>query len=96
MLRRQVDDAIPPLALSVLEGDADSQAQLARAAQDIADRLSRSDAPSLRREAGLLRDKRLKLRKDAEALRRELRDARFSERLGLPSASALHCKNSRR
>jgi primosomal protein N' len=58
VLRRQVDVAVQPLCLSVLEGDAHSQAQLSRAAQDIADRLSRSDAASLRREAGLLRDKR--------------------------------------
>lgn len=79
VLRRQVDEALQPLALSVLEGDANSQAQLARAAQDIADRLSRSDAASLRREAGLLRDKRRKLLDFADALRRQLRDARFSE-----------------
>lgn len=79
VLRRQVDEALQPLALSVLEGDADGQAQLARAAQDIADRLSRSDAPSLRREAGLLREKRRKLLEVADMLRRQLRDARFSE-----------------
>lgn len=79
VLRRQVDEALQPLCLSVLEGDADSQAQLSRAAQDIADRLSRSDATSLRREAGLLRDKRRKLLDTAGALRRQLRDARFSE-----------------
>ena len=52
VLRSQVDEALQPLCLSVLEGDADSQAQLSRAAQEIADRLSRSDAASLRREAG--------------------------------------------
>jgi hypothetical protein len=79
VLRRQVDEALQPLCLSVLEGDADSQAQLSRASQDIADRLSRSDAASLRREAGLLRDKRRKLLDVAGALRRQLRDARFSE-----------------
>lgn len=79
VLRRQVDEALQPLTLSVLEGDADSQAQLARAAQDIADRLSRSDAASLRRSAALLRDKRQKLLEVAQALRRQLRDARFSE-----------------
>lgn len=79
VLRRQVDEALQPLALSVLEGDADSQAQLARAAQDIADRLSRSDAASLRQEAGVLRDKRRKLLDLADALRRQIRDARFSE-----------------
>ena len=79
VLRRQVDEALQPLALSVLESDAESQAQLSRAAQDIADRLSRSDAATLRREAGLLRNKRRKLLDVKEALRRQLRDARFSE-----------------
>ncbi|MGE0645055.1 MAG: AAA domain-containing protein [Nitrospira sp.] len=79
VLRRQVDEALQPLALSVLESDAESQAQLSTAAQAIADRLSRSDAASLRREAKLLRDKRRTLLHDKEAFRRELRDARFSE-----------------
>ncbi len=79
VLRRQVDDALQPLALSVLDSDAESQAQLSRAAQDIADRLSRSDAASLRREAGLLRDKRRKLLDEKDGLRRRLRHARFSE-----------------
>lgn len=79
VLRRQVDEALQPLCLSVLDSDAESQAQLSRAAQDIADRLSRSDAASLRREAGLLRDKRRRLLASKEALRRQLRDARFSE-----------------
>ena len=79
VLRRQVDGALQPLCLSVLEGDADSQAQLSRSAQDIAERLLRSDAATLRREAALLRDKRRKLLAVAERLRRRLRDARFSE-----------------
>lgn len=79
VLRRQVDDALQPLAISVLESDAESQAQLSRAAQDIAERLSCSDAASLRREAGVLRDKRRKLLENKELLRRQLRDARFSE-----------------
>src|SRR5271165_3372595 len=79
VLRRQVDGALQPLCLSVLEGDADSQAQLSRSAQDIAERLLRSDAATLRREAELLRDKRRKLLAVAERLRRQLRDARFSE-----------------
>ena len=79
VLRRQVDEALQPLCLSVLESDADSQAQLSRAAQDIADRLSRSDAATLRREAGILRDKRRKMQEVAASLRRQLRDARFSE-----------------
>ena len=79
VLRGQVDKALQPLCLSVLEGDADSQAQLSRAAQEIANRLSGTDAASLRREAALLRDKRQKLRDSTETLRRQLRDARFSE-----------------
>ena len=79
MLRRQVDGVLQPLCLSVLEGDADSQGQLSRSAQDIAERLLRSDAATLRREAALLRDKRRKLLAVAERLRRRLRDARFSE-----------------
>ena len=79
VFRSHVDEALQPLCLSVLEGDADSQAQLSRAAQEIADRLSRSDAASLRREAVLLREQRRKLLSVAEELRRQLRDARFSE-----------------
>ena len=79
VLRAQVNKALQPLCLSVLEGDPDSQAQLARAAQEIANRLSGTDAASLRREAALLRDKRRKLRDSTETLRRQLRDARFSE-----------------
>lgn len=79
VLRDQVDDALKPLCLSVLDNDADSHAQLSRAARDIASRLSTSDAATLRRNAGLLREKRTKFRGADEALRRQLRDARFSE-----------------
>ncbi len=79
VLRLQVDEALRPLCLSVLEGDANSQEQLKLAAQAIAERLSTSDAASLRREAALLRDKRRKLLDSAAGLRRLLRDARFSE-----------------
>jgi len=79
VLRRQVDQALQPLCLSVLEGDADSRAQLSRAAQDIANRLSGSDTASLRGESGMLREKRRKLLDVSGALRRQLRDARFSE-----------------
>jgi very-short-patch-repair endonuclease len=79
VLRRQVDEALQPLCLSVLEGDEDGQAQLSRAAQYIADRLSRSNAASLRREAAVHREKRRKMLDMAAALRRKLRDARFSE-----------------
>jgi hypothetical protein len=79
VLRDQVDDALKPLCLSVLESDAESHAQLSRAAQEIASRLSTSDPAGLRRDAGLLREKRRKLLGAEGALRRQLRDARFSE-----------------
>jgi very-short-patch-repair endonuclease len=79
VLRGHVDEALQPLCLSVLEGDADSQAQLSHAAQEIANRLSSSDATSLHREASLLRDQRRNLLNVAEALKRQLREARFSE-----------------
>src|SRR5437667_5723385 len=79
VLRSQVDEALQPLCLSVLEGDASSQAQLQKAAQEIANRLSSSNAATLRKQAALLREKRRKLLDAAAALRRQLRDARFSE-----------------
>ncbi len=79
VLRDQVDEALRPLCLSVLESDANSQSQLQQAAQEIADRLARSDPAALRREAALLREKRRRLLDEAENLRRQLRDARFSE-----------------
>jgi len=79
VLRGQVDEALQPLCLSVLEGDTESQAQLSRAAQAIATRLSRSDAASLRREAAALRGKRRELLAKQDQLQRQLRDARFSE-----------------
>lgn len=79
VLRRQVDEALQPLCLSVLESDAESQAQLSQSAQHIAERLSRSNAASLRGEAAALRAQRLKLLNEANDLRRQLRAARFSE-----------------
>lgn len=79
VLRQKVDVALQPLAISVLEGNAESQEQLSKAAQQIADRLSRSDAVSLRVEASSLREKRHKMLKDADTLRQRIRDARFSE-----------------
>jgi very-short-patch-repair endonuclease len=79
VLRGQVDEALQPLCLSVLGSDTDSQAQLSAAAQLIAERLSCSNSTALRREAGLLRDKRTKLMDLEKSLRRQLRDARFSE-----------------
>ena len=79
VLRDQVDDALKPLCLSVLDSDADSHEQLKLAAQEIASRLSTSDAAGLRRGAALLREKRTKFLGAEGALRRQLRDARFSE-----------------
>jgi very-short-patch-repair endonuclease len=79
VLRDQVDDALKPLCLSVLDSDAESHDQLKLAAQEIASKLSTSDAGSLRRDAALLRQKRSKLLDVQAALRRQLRDARFSE-----------------
>ena len=79
VLRRQMDEALQPLCLSVLEGDSKSQGQLSRAAQDIAHRLSGSDPNRLRREATTLRGQRQKLLNGIESLQRQLRDARFSE-----------------
>jgi AAA domain len=79
VFRDQIDDALKPLCLSVLESDSDSQSQLSRAAQEIANRLSTSDAANLRRNAGLLREKRSKFLDAVAVLQRQLRDARFSE-----------------
>ena len=79
ILRRQMDEALQPLCLSVLEGDSKSQGQLSQAAQEIAHRLSSSDPNSLRREATALRGQRKKLLNGAETLQKQLRAARFSE-----------------
>jgi very-short-patch-repair endonuclease/energy-coupling factor transporter ATP-binding protein EcfA2 len=79
VLRDQVDKALQPLCLSVLGRDSESQSQMKEAAQEIANRLSSSDAATLRRRAALFREKRCKLLETAAALRRQLRDARFSE-----------------
>jgi very-short-patch-repair endonuclease len=79
VLRGQLDEALQPLCLSVLDSDVESQAELSHAAQEIASRLSRSDAAFLRRQAALLRAERQKQLKNAAALRQQLRDARFSE-----------------
>ena len=79
VLRGQMDKDLQPLCLSVLEGDSKSQAQLSRAAQDIAHRLSGSDPNALRREATALRGQRKKLLSSIETLQRQVRDARFSE-----------------
>ncbi|HVA80522.1 MAG TPA: AAA domain-containing protein [Candidatus Binataceae bacterium] len=79
VLRDKVDDPLKPLCLSVLDSDSDSQDQLKLAAQEIAKRLSTSDVATLRRDAGLLRQNRTKLLGAEGALRRRLRDARFSE-----------------
>lgn len=79
VLRDQVDKALQPLCLSVLGRDSESQSQMKEAAQEIANRLSSSDSATLRRRAALFREKRSKLLETAAALRRQLRNARFSE-----------------
>jgi very-short-patch-repair endonuclease len=79
VLRDQVDKALQPLCLSVLGRDSESQNQMKESAQEIANRLSSSNAATLRKEAALLREKRLQLLDTAAMLRRRLRDARFSE-----------------
>ena len=79
VLRQQVDKALQPLCLSVLGRDSESQAQMKESAQEIANRLSSSNAATLRKQAALMREKRCKLLDAAAALRRQLRDARFSE-----------------
>jgi hypothetical protein len=79
VLRQQVDTALQPLCLSVLGRDSESQTQMKESAQEIANRLSSSNAAMLRKQAAILREKRCKLLDAAAALRRQLRDARFSE-----------------
>lgn len=79
VLREKVDPALQALCLSVLEGDAESQGQLSRSAQIIANRLSSSDSSKLRREASILRERRKNLQETATQLRHQLRRARFSE-----------------
>ena len=79
VLREQVDKSLQPLCLSVLGRDSESQNQMKESAQEIANRLSSSNAATLRKQAALLRMKRSKLLDTAAALRRQLRDARFSE-----------------
>ncbi len=79
VLRDKVDTALQPLCLSVLDSDAESQTQLAQAAQAIADRLSRSNAADLRRQASDLREKRKQLLNLADTIRHQIREARYSE-----------------
>ncbi len=79
VLREKVDDSLKALCLSVLESDADGYEQLKISAQEIASRLSTSDASDLRSKAASLRQRRVKLREEEESLRTQLRDARFSE-----------------
>jgi very-short-patch-repair endonuclease len=79
VLRQQVDTALQPLCLSVLGRDSESQTQMKESAQEIANRLSSSNAATLRKQAALLREKKRKLLDTSAELRRRLRDARFSE-----------------
>ena len=79
VLRGQMDEAIRPLCLSVLESDSNSRDQLSSAAQEITHRLSAWDSNSLRREAIGLRHQRKNLLMDVESLKNQFREARFSE-----------------
>ena len=79
VLRSQIEEPLRPLCLSVLGGDSKNQSQLSHAAREIDYRLSRSEPDRLRREAAELRTQRNRLLRDAEDLRRKLRDARCSE-----------------
>lgn len=79
VLRDQVDPALQPLCLSVLDSDAESQSQLAQSAQMIAERLSRSNAADLRRQAHHFRQQRSLLISEADMLRNQIRNARYSE-----------------
>ena len=79
VLREKLTEDLQPLCLSVLDGDSHSQGQLSHAAQEIAHRLSTSDPDRLRRDARALRARRKELLGRAEALTRQLRDARFAE-----------------
>jgi very-short-patch-repair endonuclease/DNA polymerase III delta prime subunit len=79
VLRDKLDPAIQSLCLSVLDSDAESQAQLGQAAQEIVDRLSGLDATALRREASQLRNRRQDLLNKQQHLQQQIRDARYSE-----------------
>ncbi|UOG90813.1 MAG: AAA domain-containing protein [Candidatus Thiothrix sulfatifontis] len=79
VLRDKLDPSIQSLCLSVLDSDAESQAQLSQAAQEIADRLSGLDASALRRDANQLRNRRQELLLKQQHLQQQIRDARYSE-----------------
>ena len=79
VLRDKLDPAIQPLCLSVLDSDAESQAQLSQSAQEIADRLSGLDATILRRDASQLRQRRQELLNKQRNLQQQIRNARYSE-----------------
>lgn len=79
VLRDKLDPAIQPLCLSVLDSDAESQAQLSQSVQEIADRLSGLDAAALRRNAVQLRQRRQELLNKQKHLQQQIRHARYSE-----------------
>lgn len=79
VLRDKLDNCLQPLCLSVLEEDADGQKQLSSAATEICSRLSGTNSAKLRREAAQLRNERRSMQESLAMLRRQLRDARFSE-----------------
>jgi very-short-patch-repair endonuclease len=79
VLRDKLDICLQPLCLSVLDGETDGQKQLSTAATEICNRLSGTNSATLRREAAALREARRRMLESVEILRRQLRDARFSE-----------------
>jgi very-short-patch-repair endonuclease len=79
VLRDKLDRCLQPLCLSVLEGETEGQKQLSAAATEICSRLSGTNSATLRREAAALRNERRSMLENAAMLRRQLRDARFSE-----------------
>jgi hypothetical protein len=79
VLRDKLDECLQPLCLSVLDGETDGQKQLSTAATEICNRLSGTNSATLRREAAALRNERRSMLENAAMLRRQLRDARFSE-----------------
>lgn len=79
VLRDEIDSALQPLCLSVLGSDTKNQAQLARAAHDISNRLSDCDATSFRNTAATLSNQRRKKKEAAASLKREILAARHSE-----------------
>ena len=79
VLREQVVESLQPLCVSVLERDIESRQQLEASVQSIVDKLSRSDAEQLERQAHNLAAYRTKLRARREQQLSGLAEARGDE-----------------